>query len=124
METITGIKNLQDEWRKLKLKVGDLRGMKNRFNISQKLGVPALQTFFYSMGGNGKERMEVWADISYDENSTGWRVYNMKDLLQEVKEAKEKNHSCLYIQLGYIKWNEHRTDGDHINGKEFIFKLK
>ncbi len=108
METITGVENLKDEWRKTKIKYGDLRGLSNRFALSEKFGINPMQTYFYSAGGNGKVRIEVWADI-YTNGKGGFRNYSIKELVKEVTDITEGEITIIF---GYNKWNEHRTDSD------------
>lgn len=117
---IIGIEALKDEFRKAKLKCGDMRGLKNSFELSEKFGIPALQTFFYKMGGNGGQRMELTADCYSIESSLSIYAYTMTQLVEEIKnetEAYEVNLICLV-------WNKKRTDADRKTISTFIYSNK
>lgn len=125
METITenkvivGIENLKDEFRRAKLKVGDLRGLKNRFDLSKRLGVAPLHTFFFSMGGNGKERCEVYAEITPIGKDTSLTVYSIKEMVEEINGWNENEFE---VQFCNARWNQHRTDANRSNLEVFTFR--
>ena len=117
---IVGVENLKDEFRKYKLKTGDLKGLKNKFALSERLGIPALSTFFYLAGGNGKKKPEVYADIQAKSWTNSFWVYSMKELIEEIESVEDNEFE---IQLCLAMWNEHRTDADRSNlTQPFIFK--
>jgi hypothetical protein len=115
-KTIKGIENLKDEFRRAKLIVGDLRGLKNRFQLAQRLGINQLQTYFYAAGGNGENRMEVYADITPLPQKEGkvqysfWS-YSIKEMVEEIRTSYEVEFE---IDFYYCKWNKKRTDADRI----------
>ncbi len=118
METVIGIENLKNQFRKAKLMCGDLRGLKNSFSLSEKLGVPALQTWFFKSGGNGEERMELTADCYMVNGTISIHAYTMKGLIEDMK-----NETELYeVYLVCLKWNKHRTDADRRTVLEFLYK--
>jgi hypothetical protein len=119
METIIGIEALKDEYRKAKLKTGDLRGLKNRFALSKRLGINQMQTWYYSVSGNGDKRAEVYADVYRDGDSIGW-YYSLKDLIESLGGPGE-----ITISIEVAMWNKERTDADRTTViPEFIFKFK
>lgn len=120
MRTVIGLENLKNEFRKAKLSCGDLRGLKNRFSLSEKLGINSFQTYYYSVGGNGGERMELTADC-YGLNKQGdIYAYTMKDLIDDIKEEIGE----FEINLVCLKWNKQRTDADRKTIETFLYKNK
>jgi|HubBroStandDraft_3_1064219.scaffolds.fasta_scaffold08371_7 hypothetical protein len=112
MKQIVGIENLKDEWRIAKLKNGDLRGLKNRFALAERLGINKLQTYYFAAGGLGDERVEIYA-----ETDSGCH-YSLKDLIDEVSSRGQ-----VVIQLCSATWNKERTDATRKNiGDEFLYK--
>lgn len=120
METIIGIEKLKDEFRKAKLKCGDLRGLKNAFRLSEKFNVPALQTFYYKSGGNGEKRMELVADCYSLESSLSIHAYTMKELIQEIKNETEEYE----VNLTCLEWNKYRNDAERKTISLFKYKNK
>ena len=120
MSTIIGIANLKDAFRKAKLQCGDLRGMKNSFALSAKFNIPALQTYFFRMGGNGDERMELTADC-YGQNGQGdIFAYTMGGLVKDIKDEKGE----FEVNLICLKWNKARNDADRKTISTFLYKNK
>lgn len=109
MNQVTGIENLKDQFRKAKLICGDFRGLKNRWSLSEKFGIPMLQTLFYSVGGGNFEgvRMELTADC-YHESEISRHAFTMKGLVEEMKDAD----GVWDVRLICLVWNKHRTDAD------------
>jgi hypothetical protein len=117
MNKVIGLENLKDEFRKAKLKCGDLRGLKNAFALSTKFNVPGLQTFFYKMGGNGGERMELTADC-YGLNDQGnVYAYTMKGLINDIKNET----GDFEVHLICLVWNKSRNDAKRKEISEFIY---
>lgn len=110
-ETIIGIEALKDKFRWAKLMVGDLRGLKNRFALGERLGVSGLQTFFHAVGGNGEYRMEVYVDIMPKGTTNSFWCYSIKDMVEEIMDSKETEFE---VEFHYCKWNKARTDADRI----------
>jgi len=120
MKTITTIEALKDEFRKVKLQVGDLRGLKNRFELSERLGIAGLHTFYYSMGGNGKERSEVYADITPKGQKSSFWSYSMKEMLIDIENCCENEFE---IQMCNARWNSERNEAKRSDiGFPFIYK--
>lgn len=118
METITTLKALKDEFRKAKLKSGDLRGLKNRFSLSKRLGIAALHTFYVSVAPNEGKRVELVADC-YEQDGTGTiYAYTMKDLIEEIKDT----NVTFEINLIALIWNKARTDAERKEVSRFLFK--
>lgn len=59
-KSIIGLENIKDEFRKLKLKFGDFRGLKNKFELAEKFEINTLQIFYYS---NIPQKNEITATI-------------------------------------------------------------
>ena len=118
METVIGIENLKDKFRLAKLKCGDLRGLKNSFALTEKFGLPALQTFYFKAGGNGDERMELVADCYGNEKQGDIYAYNMGDLVNDIK----KEIGEFEVHLTCLKWNKERTDADRKDVLVFNYK--
>jgi hypothetical protein len=121
MESIvTGLNALKDKFRLAKLKCGDLRGLKNRFSLSEKLGVATLQTYFYSTGGNGDTRAELTADCYSVESDRCIHEYTMGGLIEEMKGETE-----LYeVHLICLMWDKERTDAERKDIDTFLYKNK
>lgn len=117
---LTGYRELLDEFRKAKLKAGDLRGFKNPVSLAEKFGLNTMQVAFVVCGGNGKERMEVYAEITPKGYESSYWVYSMGELLADLKSTESTE-----FEIGFhvAKWNEHRTDADRKRlTSDFIFK--
>lgn len=118
MKQVIGIESLKDEWRIAKLKSGDLRGLKNRFALSKRLGINQMHTWFHAVGGNGKERIEVYAEVYIDGQDCGWQ-YSLKDLLVTI----DNPEGPVVIQLCAARWNKERTDATRTTiTPEFLYK--
>lgn len=120
METIIGINALKDEFRKGKLRCGDLRGLRNRFELSAKFGVAALQTYFYSNVGSGNERMELTADCYALDGQCDVHAYTMSGLVDDIKTEP----GLFEVHLICLKWNKYRTDADRKEISIFLYKNK
>lgn len=122
VKTIVGLEALKDEFRRAKLKAGDMRGLKNAFQLSERLGVSTLQTFFYKAGGGnfGGTRAEVYADFCRKgDSSTSW-AYSMKDLVEEIRADKANEFEVTFY---VATWNRDRTDAERKRiSEDFIFK--
>lgn len=123
MRTVTGIANIKDEFRKGKLICGDLRGLKNKFELTRKFGLPQLQTFFHASGGNGGERMELIAELYEEGNSDIYSTiyaFTMSDLVDQIKDETGKYEAHLVCLI----WNKERTESKRRNISEFIYTNK
>lgn len=121
-KVIVGYELLKDEFRKAKVKVGDLRGLKNAFQLAAKFGLNEMEVAFFKCGGLAGLRMEVYASImpvGSTSLSSYW-CYSMRDMIEELKSNSENEFE---IEIYYCKWNKERTDADRIRvTQEFIFK--
>lgn len=120
METIIGIENLKDQYRKAKLMCGDLRGLKNRFDLSEKLGINSLQTYYNSVSTHGGERFELVANCTEQGTGSNVNEYTMKDLIEPMK----KWPGVYEVELECLTWNKRRTDARRRTVLNFIFKNK
>ena len=118
MKEVIGIENLKNEFRKAKLICGDLRGLKNRFALSAELGVSSLQTFYHSVGGNGKIRMELTADCYSTSSDRCIYEYTMSGLVEEIKDETES----FEVHLICLEWNKQRSDAKRREVSQFIYK--
>jgi hypothetical protein len=121
MKIVIGIEALKDEFRKAKIVQGDFRGLKNKFQLGARFGVPGLQTYYQSAV---KEFSEVYADVYSNDQEVG-SCFTMKDLIKEVEELSPGNQ--ITVQLRVIKWNRQRTDADRRDADkifEFKFEMK
>lgn len=99
MKTVIGLNNLKDEFRKAKIQCGDLRGLKNKFELSERFGINPMQTYFFATSSNGGERYELV--VEGDVNS-----YTLKELIQDVKGLNKP----IEISFVCLTWNKLRTD--------------
>lgn len=120
MKTVIGLNNLKDKFREAKLRCGDMRGFKsgNRFELTIKFNLPALQTFFFISGGNGDERMELTADCYEEGGSREIHAYTMGGLIEDMK-----GETCTYdVQLICLVWNKERNDAKRKTVLQFYYK--
>jgi hypothetical protein len=120
MSVVIGIEALKDKFRAAKLKCGDLRGLKNKFELSEKLGIPALQTYYYASGGNGGERAELTADCYSEESDRTIHAYTMKGLVEDIRAESETYE----VNLICLMWNKQRTDANRKTIDTFLYKNK
>ena len=130
METIIGAENLRDEYRKAKLKNGDLRGLKNKFELAAKFGIPEMQIAFYSMGGaRGRigdgdiSKVEIEFQLSNSTNDYLGNGYTLK----ELNDCIENLNGEVDGFEGYfsaVKWNKYGTDASREVVTIFQFKYK
>lgn len=114
---LTNIEAVKDAFRFAKVKYGDFRGLKNRFELAEKFGIEPLQVLFYSNGGHGKERVEIEVSIRENENDTAPdHVWSIRDLVEELKDIKKCE-----IEIVAYKWNKWRTERNRIQGEEYIY---
>lgn len=117
---VIGLDNLKDEFRIAKLKCGDLRGLKNAFELSRKFNIPQLQTYFFKSGGSGSERMELVADC-YAENSDRLIfAYTMGDLIEQMKDETESYDVHLICQA----WDKSRNNANRKEVSNFSYRNK
>jgi hypothetical protein len=114
---VIGLNQLKDKFRLAKLKCGDLRGLKNAFGLSERLGVPALQTYYFKAGGNGEIRMELVADCHRLDKKGTIYAYTMKELIEDIKNEPGQWE----INLVCNEWNKHRTDAERKDILTFIY---
>lgn len=109
MKTVIGIKALKDEYLKAKLNSGDLRGLKNRFELASKYGIDEMKIMYLSAGGKGynsEGKCELEITVAENEDDlNGYPVWNWKDL----KTGVEKKSNC-YIEIKCNLWNKYNTD--------------
>jgi hypothetical protein len=117
---LIGIEAVKKEYRRVKLQYGDYRGMKNKYELAEKLGINPMQILFYSNGGGQGEKTEIEVEIREEGDKVSSYVWTMKDLVDELKKAK---HQC-EIEIVAYRWNKIRTDRERIEGSEFIYKAK
>jgi len=118
-QLVIGIPALKDKYRQAKLMCGDLRGLKNRFSLSEKLNVPALQTYYFSCGGHGDTRAELVADCYGDEGGLIYE-YTMSGLVEALKGDSESYE----INLICLTWNKARSDAERKTVMTFKYKNK
>lgn len=119
METITGIKNLKDQFRKAKLMCGDLRGLKNRFALSEKFNIAALHTYFYS-ARKIDERIELTADCYGLDGQGNVYAYTMQGLVEDMKDMS----GSFEVHLIALEWNKKRTDANRKEVLQFNYSNK
>ena len=116
---VRGLENLKDEFRKAKLNCGDLRGLKNRFQISERLGVNQLQTFFFAAGGGDGLPTEIEVEIARNKYDSGFHEYSMKDMVSEVKNRNDRMYITLHARTYTSK---HKTDSNSKTVAEFYYR--
>ena len=117
---INDINKLADKYRWAKLKFGDYRGMKNKFELAKKLGIAQMEVAYYSMGGMGKKIVEISFEMNSEDLSTLYEYgYSLTELLKALKENKDNSFN---LTLTAVVWNEKRTEADRKNVYECEYK--
>ncbi len=116
-EVVIGIEELKNRFRRAKLKCGDLRGLKNAFALSTKLGVPAIGTYLYKSGLNGEKRAELTADCYSQTSDRSIHAYTMGGLVEDIKDETE----VYEITLVCLLWNKQRCDAERKDIDSFTY---
>lgn len=118
MDTLKNIEAVRDEYRKAKLQCGDLKGLKNRFQLANRLGIEPLHTYYVSVS---PQRTEVTASIySPAKKAFIAHAYTMKGLIDELKDLESGEYE---ITLECCTWNKEKTDADRKTIKEFGYTV-
>lgn len=119
MEKVIGIENLKDQFRRAKIMCGDLRGLKNRFELSEKFGIDPMQTYFYATASS-EERAELTADCYGNDGQGNIHDYTMSGLVEQMKNETGE----FEVNLVCLVWNKYRTDAKRKTVSTFLYSNK
>jgi hypothetical protein len=119
VKTLKGIEAVKDAYRRMKIKCGDHRGMKNRFKLAERFGINPQMVMFNSIAPNHGEKVEIEVSISDPKYDSPTYVWKLSDLIVELKDIK----TC-EISITAYRWNKLRTDRNRIERTDYIYEAK